>query len=331
MKHLLVFCVFILLNSNDAIAIPFNTYVPVLEQTKEKFWSIDQKTGYAVQKVATDTYVMTDGIWQSAFLVTSEGVVVLDAPESYASKIPQAIKSVTSQPIKYLVYSHSHKDHIGGSATFKDIKGLKVVALSKTQEFLTEKKDPNRLIPTEVFNGHYEIKLGGREIQLKQHGNFHSNEGDLFIYLPHAKLLMAIDTLTPGYVPFKNFDLTSNFHEYLKVFDDIMEYDFEIFVGGHLTHIGSKEDVKIAKEYTLDVYNTTKRIHANTDMFAVIGNAAKTVGWDNKFLLFKVFLDKVTKDAAEELEARWINRLSGVDVFLHSHVETALIYVRWDD
>jgi hypothetical protein len=48
-------------------------------------------------------------------------------------------------------------------------------------------------------------------------------------------------------------------------------------------------------------------------------------------LLFKVFLDEVTRESVKELQPRWINRLAGVDVWLPSHVRTALIYVRWDD
>jgi hypothetical protein len=85
------------------------------------------------------------------------------------------------------------------------------------------------------------------------------------------------------------------------------------------------------KEFTLDVYNTVKRVHNNLDQAAVASEAAKTIGPDNEFLLFKVILDKVTNDSVKELQSRWINRLAGVDVWLESHVRTALIYVRWDD
>jgi hypothetical protein len=67
------------------------------------------------------------------------------------------------------------------------------------------------------------------------------------------------------------------------------------------------------------------------DQAAVTTDAAKTIGMDNEFLLFKVLLDKVTNDSVKELQPRWINRLAGVDVWLPSHVHTALIYVRWDD
>jgi len=46
-----------------------------------------------------------------------------------------------------LVYSHVHKDHIGGSAAFKDIKGLQIVALDSVSDFLKEMNDPDRLLP----------------------------------------------------------------------------------------------------------------------------------------------------------------------------------------
>src|SRR5712692_11447333 len=104
-------------------------YVPVLPSVKAKFWKIDPAIGYAVKSVGGGVYVISDNGWQSAFLVTDDGVVVFDAPASFGSKIPSAIAKVTDKPIKILVYSHIHKDHIGGSAAFKDIKGLQIVAL----------------------------------------------------------------------------------------------------------------------------------------------------------------------------------------------------------
>lgn len=67
------------------------------------------------------------------------------------------------------------------------------------------------------------------------------------------------------------------------------------------------------------------------DQQAVVAEAAKTIGTDNEFLLFKVILDKVTDQSVKELKPRWINRLAGVDVWLESQVRCALIYVRWDD
>jgi glyoxylase-like metal-dependent hydrolase (beta-lactamase superfamily II) len=305
-------------------------YVPVLPSVKANFWKIDPAVGYAVKSFGGGVYVISDNGWQSAFLVTDEGVIVFDAPASFGKNIPAAVAKVTDKPVKILVYSHSHKDHIGGSAALKNIPDLQIVALEGVSDFLKEMNDPDRLLPNVTFKTAKTIKLGGKTVELTAH-HYHSPEGDLFIYIPHAKFMMAIDSVTAGYAPFQGFDLSTNFHEYLKVFDELLAYDFDNFCGGHLTDTGSKKDVQITKEFTYDVYNTVKRIHNNLDQGAVVAEAAKTVGPDNEFLLFKVVLDKVTKDAVAELQPRWINRLAGVDVWLESHVRTALIYVRWDD
>jgi glyoxylase-like metal-dependent hydrolase (beta-lactamase superfamily II) len=326
-----VFCVHVSAQSSREDS-PENLrkYVPLLPAVKAQMWKIDPKIGYAVHSVGGGVYVISDNGWQSAFLVTDEGVIVFDAPASFGKHIPLEIAKVTDKPIKMLVYSHAHKDHIGGSAAFKDIKDLKIVALDTVSDFLKEMNDPDRLMPNVTFKTAKTLTLGGKTVELTRH-DYHSNEGDLFIYVPSAKFLMAIDCVTAGYAPFQGFDITTNFHEYLKVFDELLAYKFDNFVGGHLTSIGTREDVEITKEFTMDVYNTVKRVHNTMDQNAVTSEAAQTIGPDNEFLLFKVLLDKATNDSVNELQPRWINRLAGVDVWLPSHVRTALIYVRWDD
>jgi glyoxylase-like metal-dependent hydrolase (beta-lactamase superfamily II) len=305
-------------------------YVPVLPSVRAQYFQVDPKLVYAVKDMGGGVYVISDNGWQSAFLVTNEGVIVFDAPESFGKSIPSAIANITDKPIKMLIYSHIHKDHIGGSAAFKDIKDLKIVATEGVAEFLKEQDDPNRLIPNVVFGAKKTITMGGKTVELTRHF-YHSTQGDLFIYVPQAKFMMAVDCVTPGYAPFQGFDITANFGEYMKVFDELLAYDFDKFTGGHLTATGSKEDVRITKEFAMDVYHTVKRIHNNLDQRAIVAEAAKTIGYDNEFLLFKVVLDRVAHDSAAELQPRWINRVAGVDVWMDSQVRTAILYVRWDD
>src|SRR5258708_2248726 len=278
-------------------------YVHVLPAVKAKFWKIDPKVGYAVKNVGGGVYVMSDNGGQSAFLVTDEGVIVFDAPTSFGKSIPLEVSKVTDKPIKMLVYSHSHKDHIGGSAAFKNIKDLKIVALEGVSDFLKEMNDPNRLVPNVTFKSEKTIKLGDKTVELTGH-HYHSPEGDLFIYVPEAKCLMEIDSVTSVYAPFQGFDLSPNFHEYLEVFDEILVHKFHTFVGATVTAISTRQDVEITKEFTLDVYNTVKRIHNNMDATAATAEAVKTVGPDNEFLLFKVFLDKVADESVKELKPR---------------------------
>jgi len=178
------------------------SYVPVLRSVKSKFWKIDPTLGYAVKNGGGGVYVISDNGWQSAFLVTNDGVIVFDAPASFGKNIPSAVAKVTDRPIKILVYSHIHKDHIGGSAAFKSIKGLQIIALESVADFLKEMNDPNRLLPNVTFKSEKTITLGGKTVELTRHF-YHSHEGDLFIYVPQAKFLMAVDCVTPAMLLFR--------------------------------------------------------------------------------------------------------------------------------
>lgn len=306
-------------------------YVPVLPQIKARALAVDPQKGYLVKQVKPNVYVITDGIYQSAFVTTGKGVILFDAPESFAQHIVKAVADVTQEPIVQLVYSHAHLDHIAGAGLLvKQVARLAIVAEDATAAFLREKKDPRRPIPTTTFKDQHTLKLGTMTVELKK-GQWHSPEGDLFVYLPGRKFLMAIDTLAAGHVPFMDFDLSTNMHAYLKVFDQLLSYDFDVLVPGHLTYLADRQDVQMSKDYALDVYKTVKRIHDGTDQMKVMSAAAQEYSWDNKFAIFRTLLDGVVTQCAAEIQGRWIDKLAGVDVFGESHCRAALIYARWDD
>ena len=331
MKNKITLLILLSLALNGLAQKDLQSYEPVLKSTLERSIQVSYDQGYTVQEIKPNIYVLTDGIWQSVAIVTSDGVVLIDAPESFGQNIQKAVNEVTDVPITTLIYSHAHSDHIGGAQHLSSIEDLEIISLSGVAEFLREQNDPRRLVPNRTFNGALVLTKGDKQIHLSNHMNYHSNEGDLFVSVPNDKFLMVIDVLAPGYVPFKNLDLSNNIHNYLKVFDQILAYDFDVFIGGHLTGIGTREDVIVNKAYVLDLYETVKRIHSSTDMMQVMGGAAEKIGWNNKYLLFETFLNQVIEESYKEIESRWIDRLAGVDVFSKSHVSTMLNYVRWDD
>jgi len=305
-------------------------YVPVLPKVKTRMLPVDYAKGYLVKEIKPDVFIITDGAYQSMFVTTGKGVILFDAPPSFGQHIKKAVAEVTKEPIRKLIYSHAHVDHTAGVEFLKDIPNLEIIAEKEVADFLKEMKDPRRLVPTKTFTDQTTIKFGTAEIKLKKM-EFHSNEGDLFIYLPKKKVLMAIDTLAPGYVPFMNFDLTMNMHEYLQVFNRMLAYDFDTLVPGHLTSLGNRQDVIDTKNYTLDVYKTVKRIHNSADQNKMAMKIIRKYGADNKFLIFKNILDPLVVQSYQEIKERWIDKLAGVDVYGESHVKTMLIYVRWDD
>jgi glyoxylase-like metal-dependent hydrolase (beta-lactamase superfamily II) len=304
---------------------------PVPPAIKARILPVDPKKGYLVKELKPNVYLITEGAYQSLFVTTGKGVIVLDAPPSYASKIVPAVAEVTHEPIVELVYSHSHLDHISGAPEIlKRVPGIKILAEEEVAEFLREKSDPRRPVPTESFKGQYTLRLGSAVIEMVR-GHWHSNEGDLYIYLPASKVLMAIDTLPPGYAQFMDIDLTADFHDYLGMFEKVLTYDFDVLIGGHLGFPGTRRDVEVARDYTFDVYHTVKRIHDSTDQTKVVTEAAAKYGWDNKMALFRSLLEPMMDQCAREIVSRWSDKLASVDVYARSHCHTALIYARWDD
>src|SRR5467141_4337824 len=99
-----------------------------------------------------NVYVFRYGGYQSMFVVTPQGVIATD-PASYlrpAKPYIDAIKAVTDKPIKYVIYSHHHYDHIAGGQAFKDA-GAKIVSHKRAKERLAVLGDPATPLPDETF------------------------------------------------------------------------------------------------------------------------------------------------------------------------------------
>src|SRR5262245_8451208 len=74
--------------------------------------------GYLVQQIGDGLYWLTDGAYQTMFMVTDKGVVAVDAPATIGNNYLKAIAEVTKKPVTYVIYSHAHIDHIGAAGIF---------------------------------------------------------------------------------------------------------------------------------------------------------------------------------------------------------------------
>ena len=126
----------------------------------------------AVTKVdGTDgVYVFRNVNHQSMFVVTRDGVIVTD-PVAYGrpnggQQYLDEIRKITDKPIKYLIYSHHHFDHIAGGQVFKDA-GARVIAHHRAKTRLEFLKDPHTVLPDEaVSDKGRTITLGGTTLEL---------------------------------------------------------------------------------------------------------------------------------------------------------------------
>ncbi len=281
--------------------------------------------GFLTREVAPGIFMLTNGNYQSLFITTGEGVVLIDAPEPLVQFIEPAITDVTDEKLSTLIYSHGHSDHIGGAFLLAR-PGFEIIAEERVAKFINQKHDGRRLSPTRTFTEQLLFQKGNRSISLKR-DEFHSPEGDLIIHFPKEKVMMAVDFIAPGWVPLLDFDITGNMFVYLNAFDRILAYDFEAFISGHTADIAHRKDIELTKKYAFDVYETVKRIHGQINVAELLAKER-----DNEQAGIKLLIEQVTAAATADVKSRWLNgAMKGVDLWTESHCRAMLLYVRWSD
>jgi glyoxylase-like metal-dependent hydrolase (beta-lactamase superfamily II) len=277
---------------------------------------IDQKIGYVVEKMGRGLYVLNDGVYQMMFLTTGEGVVVVDAPPNTGDKILTAISSVTEEPITHVIYSHSHKDHIGAASIYPE--GVEIIAHEATAAHLSGKNDPTRPLPTRTFADSLTLTVGSQTLELAYKGLNHS-PGNIYIYAPEQKVLMLVDIVYPGWTPFTNLAYAESVDGFLEAHDLILDYDFDHFIGGHLNRSGTRADVEIQKQYVADVVQAAGKANAEMNPGAAFGKAAARNGLGNPWALFSILFDSIAQQCAAEVETKWRDKLGGVDIYTFGH------------
>jgi glyoxylase-like metal-dependent hydrolase (beta-lactamase superfamily II) len=270
--------------------------------------------GYLVQEIRDSLYWVSDGAYNTMFLVTSDGVIAIDAPPTLGPNYLKAIAEVTSQPITYLVYSHEHADHIGAAYLFP--QGLSIVAQKETAEILAQRKDPHRPAPTITFTDTYTLKLGGQTLVL-DYPRINHERGNVFIYAPKQKTLMLVDVVYPGYMPYKNLGIAEDIPGYMEVQKRTLAYDFSTFVGGHVTRLGDRSDVELSIEFTSDLYKTAASAldRLNLPEFAK-SNAGRA---EDKWDLHNEYEKAVVDLCYNELLPRWRDRLADSATYLRDN------------
>jgi len=264
--------------------------------------------GYAMEEIADCIFWLGDGQYQSMFVVSDEGVIAVDAPPTLGNNILRAMRRVTKKPVTHVVYSHQHSDHVGAMSIFPD--NVPHYAQRFTANRLSSLADPLRPVPTEVFDDTLTIDVGDHSLRLDYGGANHT-EGNIFIYAPHQRVLMLVDVIFPGWVPFSNLALSANVPGFINAHEQALTYDFDKLVSGHVTRPGTPEDVHVQLEYVTDLRVTAEAALSSVDL----GKTMAPVDTGNAWAVFRAYLDAVAAQTADELVPRWKDRLGGADVF----------------
>jgi cyclase len=228
-----------------------------------------------MSKVTDGVYLMenTRGSGNSTFVVTDEGVLVLDFDIRTADQTLAAIRKLTDKKVKYLISSHSAGDHATGAWHFREDKPVYIATKNQVKDlFMQEGRDfeerknsnePNNatykgkeLVRPDIgFDGPTTLYFGGLTFQITPEGFGHST-GDLTIYIPQKRVMLMADLLDTEIHPGQGESggvYFSNVKGWIEILDKIMQRNLaaDTYVPGHgPVHIGrGVKDLEEQKRY----------------------------------------------------------------------------------
>ena len=228
-----------------------------LEQVAEHSWYVQGAAGTATEN---EGFISNAGV-----ITTPEGLVIVDAlgTPSLATKLLEEIRKISDLPIKYVIVTHYHADHIYGLQVFKDA-GATIIAPQGADLYLDSPNAENRLeerrvslfpwvdeqtrlvFPDEYIDSSKTLEVGGVELIISYLGDAHS-EGDLSIYVVPDRVLYSGDIIFEGRVPFVGSANTKNWLETLsKLETDNLQY----LIPGHGPAASNpQKTISLTREY----------------------------------------------------------------------------------
>lgn len=195
----------------------------------------------------------------NAFLVTDEGVLVIDARQHprRAEELLATIRKYTDKPIKWLINTHAHGDHYFGNSVFKregatiishvDTAGmmkshLPIEMKRRMGYFKQRNYDPGEVklvMPDVTFDSRMTLVLGGRTVELIYLGPG-QNPGDTLVYFPKERVMFTGGPFSKN--SWGNPSFTPSMSNWVVMLRKIAAMDVDKYLGGH-GDIGNKEDV----------------------------------------------------------------------------------------
>ncbi len=225
-------------------------------------------------EVADGIYSFGNGEVFGAFMVTDEGVIVMDSVSpDFAARMLAAIQEVTDQPIRYLIYSHNHWDHISGGQVFKDA-GATLLSHIDIHEWLVNHPNPNPavLVPDETWAGErHDVVLGDRTLELYHFGPSHG-EGMTVFRFPDENAIFTVDLVVPKRVGFAYMpDFTPR--GWIATLYAMEELEYETVMFSHNAAFGPRSSVTEQREFLEDLTaELLDMMERGEDPFAVFGS-----------------------------------------------------------
>ena len=210
------------------------TLVMVMAAVYVRGQQAPQPVALDLVKVSDDLYVIHNEFVPGnvTALVTSEGVVLVDDKfEVDYDNVLRMLRTVTDQPIRYVINTHHHGDHSGGNAKMQGM-GVQVIASEQARRYMVSGNLPG--LPTVTYQDRATVHLGGKDVELYYFGRAHTS-GDTFVYFPENRVLATGDAFTYGEATPQLVDYQGggSAREWTATLDGALRLDFDTVIPSH--------------------------------------------------------------------------------------------------
>lgn len=155
------------------------------------------------EHIKGNIYKIFGGGGNTLVVVQKDGVVLVDTKmPGNGPYIVEQVKKITDKPIKLIINTHSHPDHVGSNDYLREqYPNVRIVMNEGAKEELSGPRGNPKLLPTETYKDRMTIGSGADRIELYHFGRGHTN-GDTFVLFPAARLLCMGDVMAWNMAPF---------------------------------------------------------------------------------------------------------------------------------
>lgn len=311
---------------------------------------------FRLSQLRKGVFLYDDSFYTSLILRMGRRLALLDIPESisldgpdgnrtaFASAAEQVLNGTIPKRID-IVYSHGHFDHIGGTTRFVAYMEERYPSASifiwgtSTARVLIENSVTKRAIFPNVIVGRRgrTLSLGeGLDVRMQIVGGHTAS--DLALYIPRFRdepsILMHVDVVFPNWAPPFNLAVTEDVGGYVRVHEELLKFDFDIFVSGHWS-VGDRKSVETNHEYSKDLVQAavtvfdevTPEDYNEAGFGRFIDPRAREFG-NALYSFVNVFREVQIEACYKIIIDKWGCRLPGLDLVGRGHCFTALTYVQ---